>query len=101
MPATATPAGISQYAPRRSDQRPNSGWISELKNADASISAAASVYERPNRSFRNGSSAGSAPFAKSVAQWPADSAAIARLSSASFSNAAALLGREHQARVRT
>ena len=27
IPASATPAGSSQSAPRASDQRPNAGWI--------------------------------------------------------------------------
>src|SRR5207253_3066405 len=45
-----------------------------------SISVAASVYESENRSTRNGSSAGSEPFAKSVPRCPAASAVIARLS---------------------
>src|SRR6266516_2227833 len=43
IPATATPVGSSQSAPRRSDQAPKSGWISEEDAAEASISAAASV----------------------------------------------------------
>ena len=66
-PPTATPAGSSQIAPRRSDQSPNSGWITELDSDEASTSTAARVYERPKRSLRNGSSAGSAPPAKSTA----------------------------------
>src|SRR5213078_1808577 len=51
------------------------------KAAEASISTAASVYESPKRSFRNGSSAGSAPFAKSTARWPPARAVSARRSS--------------------
>ncbi len=58
MPATATPTGSSQIAPRRSDHRPNSGWISDEQKADARINSAASVYESPKRSLRKGSSAG-------------------------------------------
>src|SRR5690349_9660805 len=81
MPASATPAGSSQMTPRRSDHAPKSGWTSDEAAVDASITTAASVYESEKRSTMNGSSAGSAPFAKSVAQWPAESAAIARLSS--------------------
>ena len=42
-PATATPVESSQSAPRRSDQSPNSGWITELENVDASTITAASV----------------------------------------------------------
>src|ERR671935_3123355 len=80
-PATATPLGSSQSAPRRSDHAPKTGWTSDDDAAEPSTSMAASVYERPKRSTRNGSSAGSAPLAKSVARWPAESAAIARLSS--------------------
>ena len=54
MPATATPAGRSQIAPRRSDQRPKSGCTSDDDAAEASISTAASVYESEKRSVRNG-----------------------------------------------
>src|SRR6266576_3626690 len=68
MPATATPAGSSHIAPRRSDQSPNSGWISDEDAWDARITAPTAVYESEKRSFRKGSSAGSAPFEKSVAQ---------------------------------
>ena len=78
-PATATPVGSSQIAPRRSDQRPKSGWMSDDEAVEASISTAASVYESEKRSVRNGSSAGSAPFAKSVPRCPAASAVIAPL----------------------
>src|ERR687883_218812 len=52
-PATATPRGSSQMAPRRSDQRPNTGWTTDDEIADASIAAAASVYERSNLSTQN------------------------------------------------
>src|SRR5438105_1762147 len=79
-PATATPTGSSQIAPRRSDQSPKSGWITEDETAEASTIVAASVYERSKRSTRNGRSAGSAPFAKSVPRWPAARSVIARLS---------------------
>src|ERR671933_3085806 len=79
-PATATPAGRSQIAPRRSDQSPKSGWITDDETAEASMIVAARVYERPKRSTRNGRSAGSAPFAKSVPRWPAPRSVIARLS---------------------
>ena len=48
IPPTATPTGSSQIAPRRSDQSPNSGWITELDTDDASTSTAARVYERSN-----------------------------------------------------
>src|SRR5580765_1231852 len=81
MPASATPHGSNQMTPRRSDHAPKSGWTSDDAAVDASITTAASVYESEKRSTMNGSRAGSAPFAKSVAQWPAESAAIARLSS--------------------
>ena len=80
IPPRATPAGSSQIAPRRSDQSPNSGWMTELETDEASTSTAASVYESPKRSTRNGSSAGSAPPAKSTARWPVASAPIARRS---------------------
>src|SRR5690242_11775910 len=80
IPARATPAGSSQITPRRSDHAPKSGCTSDDAAVDASITTAASVYESEKRSTMNGSSAGSAPFEKSVAQWPAESAAIARLS---------------------
>ncbi len=43
IPATATPAGSSQIAPLRSDQSPNSGWMTELETEEASTSTAASV----------------------------------------------------------
>src|SRR5919201_1557532 len=79
-PATATPTGRSQIAPRRSDQRPKSGWITDEETAEASMIVAARVYERPKRSTRNGRSAGSAPFAKSVPRCPAARSVIARLS---------------------
>ena len=81
IPATATPVGSSQIAPRRSDQAPKSGWTSDDEAVEASITTAASVYESRKRSTMNGSSAGSAPLAKSVAPCPGESAAIARLSS--------------------
>src|SRR5262249_25317725 len=42
-PATATPAGSSQGAPRRSDHRPNSGGTSDDDAVEASITTAASV----------------------------------------------------------
>ncbi len=80
MPATATPTGRSQLAPCRSDQSPNAGCTSDDDVAEASISPAASVYESEKRSVRKGSSAGSAPFEKSVPRCPAASADIARLS---------------------
>src|SRR5919199_2897437 len=80
-PASATPAGRSTIAPRRSDQRPNRGCTTEDEIAEARMTAPASVYERSNLSTRNGRSAGSAPFAKSVAQWPLESAVMARRSS--------------------
>ena len=80
MPASATPLGSSQAAPRRSDQRPKIGWITDDEAVDARIRSAASVYESEKRSLRKGSSAGSAPFAKSVPKCPAQSAAMARLS---------------------
>src|SRR5204863_5477799 len=79
-PATATPAGRSHIAPRRSDQRPKSGWISDDEACDARMTAPTAVYESEKRSFRNGSSAGKAPFEKSVAKCPLDSSAIARRS---------------------
>ena len=79
-PPIATPAGSSHTAPRRSDQRPNSGWTIELASAEARIRPAASVYERSYSSTRNGSIAGSTPPAKSTAMCPVESAAIARLS---------------------
>src|SRR5688500_13374139 len=47
----------------------------------ARTSAAAIVYERSNFRTRKGSSAGSAPCARSVARWPEDRTAIAFLSS--------------------
>ena len=37
------PPGISQSAPRRSDQRPKSGWTSEDDTVDASRSIAANA----------------------------------------------------------
>src|SRR5438067_1527263 len=83
-PASPTPSGSSQIAPRRSDHRPNSGCTSDEETVEASISVAASVYVSPNRSTRNGSSAGSAPFAKSVPRWPLASSVIARLSIAAL-----------------
>ena len=58
---------------------PKSGWMSDEDAAEASISTAASVYDSEKRSVRNGSSAGSAPFAKSVPRCPAASADIAPL----------------------
>src|SRR3954470_5972894 len=79
-PASATPTGRSHMAPRRSDQRPNSGWIREDEACDARITAPTAVYESEKRSFRKGSSAGSAPFAKSVARCPLESSAIPRRS---------------------
>ena len=91
MPASATPLGSSQIAPRRSDQSPKSGWITDDETVDARISTAASVYESEKRSVRNGSSAGSAPFAKSVPRWPAARAAIARLSIPARTRTSALL----------
>ena len=39
MPATATPAGRSQSAPRASDQRPNAGWMIDELIVAASTSA--------------------------------------------------------------
>ena len=42
-PASNTPAGNSQIAPRRSDQRPNSGWTIDDEIAEASMTTAASV----------------------------------------------------------
>ena len=78
-PATATPPGRSQLAPRRSDQSPKSGWTSDDAAAEASISAAASVYDNAKRSVRNGSSAGSEPFEKSVPRCPPARATIALL----------------------
>src|SRR5437764_2219151 len=83
-PASATPSGSSQIAPRRSDHRPNSGCTSDEETVEASISVAASVYVSPNRSTRNGSSAGGAPFAKSVPRWPLASSVMARLSIAAL-----------------
>ena len=68
IPATAAPAGASQSAPRRSEKSPKSGWITDDDAADASISSAVRVYESPKRSLKYGRSAGSAPFAKSVAR---------------------------------
>ena len=79
-PGHGDPVGKSQIAPRRSDQSPKKGWITDDENAEASMRSAASVYERSKRSTKNGSSAGSAPPAKSVAAWPLARAAIARLS---------------------
>src|SRR3954449_2749981 len=79
-PATATPAGRSHIAPRRSDQRPKSGWIRDDDACDARITAPTARYDSANRSRRNGSRAGSAPLAKSVAKCPLDSSAIARRS---------------------
>src|SRR5436305_134500 len=78
-PARATPAGRSQSAPRRSDHSPNRGCTSDDDAVEASISSAASVYESENLSFRNGSSAGKAPLAKSVPRCPAASAVLAPL----------------------
>ena len=78
MPPAATPAGISQIAPCRSDQRPKSGWTTDPEIAAQSTSTAASVYERSNSSWRYGIITYSAPPAKSTAQWPLESAAIAR-----------------------
>src|SRR5262249_23825774 len=60
--------------------KPNAGWITEEAAVEASISSATSVYESPNRSLKYGSSAGTDPPAKSVARWPPESSAIARLS---------------------
>src|SRR5919109_4446232 len=97
MPATATPAGSSQIAPRRSEQRPKNGWMTDEETADASMIAAASVYERSKRSTKNGSSAGRAPFAKSVARWPLASAAIARLSISARTSASLAAGPLHEA----
>src|SRR5947207_504151 len=67
-------------APRRSDHMPKSGWISDENACEASTTAPTAVYDSEKRSFRNGSSAGRAPLAKSVAKWPLESSAIARRS---------------------
>src|SRR5438270_1872384 len=91
-PATATPTGRSQIAPRRSDNRPKSGWITDDETAEASMRVAARVYERPKRSTRNGRSAGSAPFAKSVPRCPAPRSAIARLSMPARTSASVAAG---------
>ena len=47
---------------------------------EPSISSATAVYESENRSLKYGSSAGSAPPAKSVARCPPERSSIARLS---------------------
>src|SRR5437588_9979900 len=91
-PATATPTGRSQIAPRRSDNRPKSGWITDDETAEASMRVAARVYESPKRSTRNGRSAGSAPFAKSVPRCPAPRSAIARLSMPARTSASVAAG---------
>jgi hypothetical protein len=39
VPARKTPTGRSQTAPRRSDQRPKSGWMIDEASAETSISA--------------------------------------------------------------
>ena len=59
---------------------PKSGWISDDDACEARMTAPTAVYESEKRSYRNGSSAGSAPLAKSVAKWPLESSAIARRS---------------------
>src|SRR4051794_5849293 len=79
IPATATPAGRSHGAPRRSDQRPKSGCTTDDDVAEARIATAASVYESEKRSVKKGRSAGKAPPAKSVPRCPAASAVIAPL----------------------
>ena len=61
----------------RPTRAPNSGWMIEEANVPASTSAAAIVYERPNSSTRNGSSAGSEPCARSVTRCPDESTPIA------------------------
>src|SRR5947208_16948463 len=43
IPPRATPLGISQYAPRRSDQSPKKGCTIELDSVATSITTAASV----------------------------------------------------------
>src|SRR5919204_6643287 len=69
-PATATPDGRSQIAPRRSDQSPNSGCITDDETVEARTMTPASGYVRLKRSTRNGRRAGSAPFEKSTARGP-------------------------------
>src|SRR5689334_6945048 len=48
--ASTVPPGISQSAPRRSDQSPNNGWTSDDDTVEASKSIAASAYPRWKRS---------------------------------------------------
>ena len=75
-PATTTPAGSSQSAPRASDQRPKAGWISDELIVAARTRAPTIVYVRSKRIVRKGRSAGSEPWARSVARCPEERAAM-------------------------
>ena len=67
-PARNTPAGISQTAPRRSDQCPKTGCAIDEVTVPTRTTAAVMVYERCSTGLRKTSSAGTAPCAKSAAR---------------------------------
>ena len=72
------PAGRIQRPPPRSERAPNSGCTRLDETVRASTSAPTWRYERPCSSRRYGSSAGTAPWAKSTDAWPTVSGAMRR-----------------------
>src|SRR5215831_9709309 len=72
-PATATPAGSSQGAGRRSVSWPNSGWSTDDDTVWARTNPAAAAYDRRRSRMKKGSMAGTAPWLRSTLKWPADS----------------------------
>ena len=92
IPPAATPAGISQIAPCRSDQRPKSGWTIDAEIADAEHQHGGErvrevelvVEERDHHRQR---------AAREVHRaWPLESAAIARPSIRSLTRPAYTAG---------
>ena len=71
---------MSQAPCIRSDACPRAGWITDELTVSARRSAVAPAYDSPRSEIRYGSSAGTAPWHRSLDRWPPAIAVRARLS---------------------
>ena len=94
----AMPTGRSQSPPPRSEMAPNSGCTRLEETVRASTSAPTCRYERPSSSLRYGSSAGTAPCAKSTDAMAYASAAAMRRASVAGAPRSALWSPPHRYR---
>src|SRR5215212_5759486 len=80
QPASNTPSGMSAGIGFLSEKMPKSGCTIDELTVAANTRAPAAASEIPRSAVRNGTSAATAPWLRSVKRCPADSPAIARRS---------------------